>query len=216
MTALSRRPALAGLAVSALSALSALPAQSQTVRLGIHAVGLTHTEIAPERRAEGAGLGGLISVRWRRLGLDLSGHVARLDSVDGGPKLFDLYQGDVRLSYRVATGLALEVGAGRRYIEPDFAAQDVGVTRAGILSEIRLSSLGSVWGRGAYLIAPRFSGGGTAGLAVELGFGAGLGTRNGRFRFRVEYEFQRIDRSVNDVAVPIQTSLARLGVDVGF
>jgi hypothetical protein len=32
----------------------------------------------------------------------------------------------------------------------------------------------------------------------------------------VEYEFQRIDRSVNDAAVPIQTSLAKVGVDVGF
>ena len=191
-------------------------ASAQTVRIGIHGVGLTHTEITPERRAEGGGVGGLVSVRWRRFGLDLSGYVARMDSVDGGPKLFDLYQGDVRLSYRVATGLALEVGGGRRFIEPDFAAQDVGVTRAGILSEIRLSSLGSVWGRGAYLLAPKFSGGGSAGLAVELGFGAGLGTRNGRFRFRVEYEFQRIDRSVNDVAVPIQTSLAKVGADVGF
>ena len=108
------------------------------------------------------------------------------------------------------------MGAGRRLIRPRFAAQDVGVARAGILSEIPLSALGSVWGRGAYLLAPKFSGGGTAGLAVELGFGAGLGTRNGRFRFRVEYEFQRIDRSVNDVAVPIQTSLARIGADLGF
>jgi hypothetical protein len=204
--------------LSVLAALAVWPASlpAQTVRLGVHVVGLTHTEIAPERRAEGAGLGGLISVRWRRFGLDLSGHVARLDSVDGGPKLFDLYQGDVRLSYRVATGLALEVGAGRRIIEPDFAAQDVGLTRAGILTEIPLSSLGHVWGRGAYLVAPRFSGGGTAGLAVELGFGAGLGTRNGRVRGRVEYEFQRIDRSVNQVPVPIQTSVGKVGIDVGF
>lgn len=209
------RPFCALTVLSALSALSA-PVSAQTVRIGVHGVGITHTEIASERRAEGGGAGGLISVRWRRFGLDLSGHVLRLDSVGGGPRLFDLYQGDLRVSYRVATGLALEVGAGRRKIEPEFAAQEVGLARAGILSEIRLSSLGGVWGRGAYLVAPRFSGGGTAGLAVELGFGAGLGTRNGRFRGRVEYEFQRIDRSVNDAAVPIQTSLAKVGVDVGF
>jgi hypothetical protein len=210
------RFAAAGVWAAAAWAAPPAPAAAQTVRAGVHVVGLTHTEIAPERRAEGAGLGGLVSVRWRRFGLDLSGHAARMDSVDGGPRLFDLYQGDLRLSYRIANGLALEVGAGRRFIEPDYLAQDVGVTRAGILSEIRLSSVGSVWGRGAYLIAPKFSGGGTAGLAVELGFGAGLGTRNGRFRGRVEYEFQRIDRSVNDVPVPIQTSLAKVGVDVGF
>jgi hypothetical protein len=206
----------AACAVCAACAVYAAPAAAQTVRIGLHGVGLTHTEIASERRAEGGGLGGLISLRWRRFGLDLSGHVARLDSVGGGPRLFDLYQGDARLSYRVATGLALEVGAGRRKIEPEFAAQDVGLARAGILSEIRLSSLGGVWGRGAYLLAPRFSGGGSAGLAVELGFGASLGTRNGRIRGRVEYEFQRIDRTANGIDVPIQTSLAKVGVDVGF
>ena len=46
--------------------------------------------------------------------------------------------------------------------------------------------------------------------------GAGLGTASGRVRGRVEYEFQRIDRSVSGTAVPIQLSLAKLGFDVGF
>jgi hypothetical protein len=32
----------------------------------------------------------------------------------------------------------------------------------------------------------------------------------------VEYEFQRIDRSVNQVPVPIQTSVGKVGIDVGF
>lgn len=211
-----RAPARALATAAALAVMPGSSASAQTIRVGVHVVGLTHTEITSARRAEGAGIGGQISARFGRFGVDLSGHAARMDSVDGGPKLYDLYQGDLRVSYRVATGLALEIGAGRRLIAPDFAAEEVGLARAGILSEIPLTAIGGVWARGAYLIAPQFSGGGSAGLAVELGFGAGLGTRNGRFRFRAEYEFQRIDRSVNDVDVPIQTSVGKVGVDVGF
>jgi hypothetical protein len=191
-------------------------ARAQKVRVGIHGVSITHTEISKDRRVEGGGIGGLVSVRLGRFGLDLSGHVARLDSVGGGPKAFDELAGDVRVSYRVAQAFAFEVGAGRRIVDPTFAAEDVGLGRAGILSEIPLSSIGSVWGRGAYLLAPKFSGGGSAGLAVELGFGAGIGTRNGRFRFRAEYEFQRIDRTVNNTDVPIQVSTGKVGFDVGF
>lgn len=205
----------AALLVGAGLACAAPTLAAQHVRFGVHAVGITHTEISEASQAEGAGIGGLISVRVGRFGVDLSGHTAKLDSVNGGPA-FDLLQGDVRASVRIASGFAFEVGAGRRAVDPEFTAQDVGFGRAGILSEFQLASIGSVWGRGAYLIAPRFSGGGTAGFSLELGFGAGIGTSNGRFRGRVEYEFQRLDRTVNQVDVPIQQSVAKLGVDVGF
>jgi len=189
---------------------------AQAVRVGVHAVALTYAEIRGSDRATGGGIGGQISLRRGRFGADLSGYSARLDSADGGGKAFSLLAGNARVHYRVAGALAIEAGVGRRSVDPDFAAQDVGFGRVGVLSEIALSRIGGVWGRGAYLIAPRFSGGGSAGLALELGIGAGIGTANGRFRARVEYEFQRIDRTVNGTAVPIQLSLAKLGVDVGF
>ncbi|MDH3497224.1 MAG: hypothetical protein OER21_10695, partial [Gemmatimonadota bacterium] len=117
---------------------------AQHVRFGVHAVGITHTEISEASQAEGAGIGGLISVRVGRFGVDLSGHTAKLDSVNGGPA-FDLLQGDVRASVRIASGFAFEVGAGRRAVDPEFTAQDVGFGRAGILSEFQLASIGSVW-----------------------------------------------------------------------
>jgi hypothetical protein len=207
----------AGVSLATALVLAAGPqVQAQTVRLGVHAIGLTYAEIRAADRVSGAGVGGTLRVRLGRLGADLSGYTARLASADGGGKAFTLLAGDARVHYRVARGLAFEVGWGRRQASPEFAAQDVGFGRAGILSELDLSRIGGVWGRGAYLIAPKFSGGGSAGLALELGVGAGLGTANGRVRGRVEYEFQRIDRTVGGTAVPIQLSLAKLGVDIGF
>jgi hypothetical protein len=191
-------------------------AAAQTVRFGVDAVGISHAEINENRRVDGAGVGGQITVRVGRFGLELSGYTAQMTDTPEGVQEFDLLQGDVRLSFAIAQSLAIEVGGGRRKVDPEFAAQDIGLGRLGIRSEVQLSRIGSLWGRGAYLLRPQFNGGGEAGLAVELGFGAGLGTANGRFRVRVEYEFQRLDREVGTVKVPIQMTVAKFGVDLGF
>ena len=83
-------------------------APAQTVRFGLQGVGLTYSEIDQGRRAEGGGLGGTFSVRWRRFLLDASGMGARLDPKgDGGGTSFDLLQGDVRLSYAFAPSFAV-------------------------------------------------------------------------------------------------------------
>jgi len=192
-------------------------APAQTVRFGLQGVGLTYSEIDQGRRAEGGGLGGTFSVRWRRFLLDASGMGARLDPKgDGGGTSFDLLQGDVRLSYAFAPSFAVEIGGGRRAIDPEFATQDIGVVRLGVLSEIALNQLSTVWARGAYLVDSRFSGGGSADLAVELGMGVGVGTANGRFRGRVDFEFQRIDRKVAGADVPLQMAVGKLGLELGF
>ena len=153
------RSLLCGCVIAAL--LVPVPASAQRVRIGVYAVGLSHTEISEDRRANGAGLGGTLTLRLGRLGIDLSVHGARLDSSGAGSQSFDLLQGDVRASFRLATGVALEAGAGRRTIDPELAAPDVGLGRVGLLSEIPVSSAGAFWGRAAYLIAPRFNGGGS-------------------------------------------------------
>ena len=54
------------------------------------------------------------------------------------------------------------------------------------------------------------------GLSAEVGLGIAVGTANGRFRVRADYEFQRIDRKVDNQDVPLQMSLAKLGLEVGF
>ncbi len=79
-----------------------------------------------------------------------------------------------------------------------------------------ISRIADIWGRGAYLVNPQFSGDGDAELAIELGLGVAVGFSSGRFRIRTDYEFQRIDRKVNQIDVPIEIALARLGLEVGF
>ena len=212
--AVRRRWALTVVLIGAL--IGPAVATAQTVRFGVHGVGISHAEINENRRVDGTGVGGQITVRVGRFGLELSGYTAQMTDAPEGVEEFDLLQGDVRVSFRIARSLAIEVGGGRRKVDPEFAAQDIGWGRLGILSEVQLSRIGSLWGRGAYLLNAEFNGGGDAGLAVELGLGAGLGTANGRFRVRVEYEFQRLDREIGTVKVPIQMTVAKFGVDLGF
>jgi hypothetical protein len=65
-------------------------------------------------------------------------------------------------------------------------------------------------------VAAKFTGAGTAGLAFELGLLASVGPQNGRYRFTMDYGFQRVDRKVNNTSAPIEQSLVKLGVAVGF
>lgn len=209
---MNRYSALVGLLVVATS----MSLHAQNLRLGVHSVTLTHTEVSEDLSSVGVGAGGLLGLRWRRLGLE--GTVYRAEMAPDSTDLadFTLTQYDMRLSFWLATMVALEVGGGRRIIEPEFAAQDVSAFRMGILSEYPLARMSEIWVRGAYLLDPKFNGGGTAGLAVELGLGVAVGTNNGRFRVRADAEFQRIDRSVNNVDVPIQVTVARFGIQLAF
>jgi hypothetical protein len=202
----------AGLALAA-----GLPgaAGAQTIEFHLEAVGLTYQEVREGRDALGTGGGAGIVLRVKRFSLDVRGYTAEVEPDSGGAG-YDFRQIDVRASYRVNPFLAVEIGGGRRYVTPEFASQEVGVIRIGVLSENDLTQLAKVWVRGAYLANPQFSGGGTADLAFEFGLGVAVGTANGRFRVRAEYEFQRIDREVDAANVPLQLSLARAGIAFGF
>ena len=205
---------IVGALTVALLAPASLTAQS--VRFKIDAIGMTYQEAREGRDGIGAGLGGGVEWRIKRFRFDIRALGVRVDPDSAGIPDFDVAQVDVRIGYLLTPFLALELGGGHRYVSPDFAAQEVGMFRLGVASENVLTRLASVWVRGAYLVNPQFSGGGSADLAFEFGLGVGVGTRNGRFRFHAEYEFQRIDRTVNTVDVPIQTSLARTGIAIGF
>jgi hypothetical protein len=65
-----------------------------------------------------------------------------------------------------------------------------------------------------------FTGGGSAPFGIELGLTAGYGPGSGRFRLTGDFEFQRIDRRTDQngsrLNVPIQSSVARLGLAVKF
>ena len=189
-------------------------AEGQIVRLRLEGIALTYQEVRDGRISTGSGGGAGIELALKRFRLDIRAYTAKVEGEAGST--FDLVQADVRAGFFVNQFLAIEVGGGRRYIDPEFATQEVGVIRVGVLSDNRLNRFANVWVRGAYLVDSRFSGGGDSDLAFELGLGAGLGSANGRFRAHAEYEFQRIDRRVGTGDVPIQMSVARLGVALGF
>lgn len=207
------RLAVAGRLAVALLAL-AHPASAQRLRLGLEAVGLTSVEGSETASALGGGLGGFLEAGWGRVALDARVFAASLDPDSAQRANYDVLQGDIRLRYAVSSVVALEAGVGRRSVSPRFAAQEIGLVRIGVFSENHITRTASIWVRGAYLPVTGFTGGGSASLSVELGLGVAIGTSNGRFRARAEYEFQRIDRAVDGLDVPLQTSLGRFGVAI--
>ena len=204
-----------GLTIAAVALCAPQGILAQTIRFNFDGVTLTYQEVREGRSSTGRGGGGGIELRVGRFRLDARAYTARLEPDSGGSE-YDFKQVDVRVSYAVNELLALEIGGGRRYVDPENATQEVGLIRIGVLSENQITRLADVWVRGAYLADPRFSGGGSADMAFEFQLGVGLGTANKRFRFHAEYEFQRIDREVGTSNVPIQLSLARAGISFGF
>ena len=184
-------------------------------RLSPQGVAVVHQEQGTERSADGFGYGGAVVVQVSRVTLEASGYRASLETEWDASDEFDVLQGDVRLSVLVYAPFALEVGVGRRRIDPELSAPGVGWYRFGGTATTPLTHLAQITLRGAYLV-PEFDGGGDAGFSIEVGLGAAVGTANGRLRVRAEYEFQRMDRRVNDVGLPLQVTVARVGFDVGF
>jgi hypothetical protein len=177
-----------------------------------------HSEVSSDLQFSGIGVGGTVVASRGRFDLGLEGFIASLDrsSQDSAGASYDLKMLDVRLTYRVVPAIAIQVGAAGRRISPEFAAPDVGYFRIGLVSENRLARLATVWVRGGYLAAPQFNGGGSAGFAFDIGLGMWIGTANGRYGARAEYDFQRIDRTVNDTDVPVQMMVAKVGFQLGL
>lgn len=191
---------------------------AQTVYASVHGVRVSRGERDEAHQYDGFGFGGTVGASVDKIRLEVSGYMATIEPDD--PSLVESVkakQADVRLSYAVAPAIALQIGASRFKADPEFAIQDVGFVRVGLRSENTLSRLARVWVQGAYLAAPKFNGGGSAGFSFEIGLGTWVGTPDGRFGVRAEYDFQKIGRELSDTEqLPIQAMVARLGVQVGF
>lgn len=116
--------------------------------------------------------------------------------------------------------LGFEVGLTKRTPDVEFAAQSVGAVRVGARTHYLLGPGASVWLRGNYLAGSRFSGGGAAPFAMEIGLGLEIQWAS-HFRATAQYSFQRLDRKTNpaggtELGVPIEQALARVGLAVGF
>lgn len=179
---------------------------------------VSHSEVSADLQFSGVGAGGTIVVSRGRLALGIEGFVASLDPSGEATatESYDLKMLDVRVTYEVVPALALQAGIAGRRVSPEYAAPDVGYVRIGLVSENRLARMATVWVRGGYLAAPRFNGGGSAGFAFDIGLGTWIGTASGRYGLRAEYDFQRIDRTVNGADVPLQMMVARVGFQLGL
>lgn len=192
--------------------------RAQTVLLGMHGALGDYREVSSNLRYTGEGFGGSLALRVGRLSAE--GIVTRVSynprDDNAGIVPFKSTQIDAWLDVDVSGGLAAEVGVLRRTVSPELAAQEMGAARIGVRYSKLVGPGATVGLRGNYLAGAKFTGEGSAGLAFELGLFASVGPANGRFRGTADYGFQRIDRKVGSAKVPIQQSLVRLGVAVGF
>jgi hypothetical protein len=191
---------------------------AQTVTLAPQVVIVNHSEVSSDFEFRGVGFGGALGVQRGRFQLDVQAFSAKANprNPEVASQGFTVKEFDLRATYTVVPAIGVQLGASGRRATPDFAAQDVGFFRIGLISDNRLARLARVWVRGAYLLAPRFSGGGSAGFAFEIGVGTWIGTPDGRWGLRAEYDLQRIDRTVAGAGVPIQMLVGKVGAQVGF
>jgi hypothetical protein len=192
-------------------------AGAQTVSLGVQGALGDYREVSSNLHYRGAGGGLSLWLRVHKLSAEATATRVSYDPRDNsGLTSFEATQIDARLGYDVAAGFTAEVGVLRRTISPELAAQEMGAARIGVRYSKQIGPGTTVALRGNYLAGAKFTGKGTAGLAFELGLLVSTGPVNGRFRFTGDYGFQRIDRKVGGQPVPIQQSLVRVGVAVGF
>lgn len=196
----------------AVAALLPWRVEAQTLDGAIFAVAASNAEVDRVREARGFGAGATLGMTRGRFRVELQGMTTSLHADFTIQPDYALDEVAVLAAYRWRPALSLQLGGSRRFTSPDFVAQDVSVIRIGLLTETPLTSLARVHARGAYLPLARFSGGGSSNLALELGFGVSVGSREGRYTGLLDYEYQRIDRQVNGKGVPIRSSMVRLGV----
>jgi hypothetical protein len=191
-------------------------AEAQRMHAAVYGVAASNSEVTRERQARGLGVAADVGVDLGRVSVEVRGLTASLDADFTVQPDYAMHILEGVATYRWRAPLAFQVGVERRFFSPDFAAQEVGVLRTGVLSETRLSSLGVIRGYASYLPLTRFSGGGDAGFGAELGLGLSVGRAGGRVEGRLEYTYQRINRKVSGEEVPIATSIGRLGVGARF
>ncbi len=205
-----RRRAGAALALLALGTPVAAPAQ--TIGVTAFGVAATNGEISDTRQARGLGFGGGAWIELGKFRVEARALHATLRADFSIQPDYDVDQIDLSGSWFWRPYLALQLGATRRFTAPDFVAQDVGLVRIGVLSETRIARIAGIWVRGAYLPVTRFSGGGSAGLGLELGLGAEVGSPGGRLQGFVGFDYQRIDRDAGAASAPLQFSAGQAGL----
>ncbi len=189
---------------------------AQTVSLGVQGALGDYREVSSNLHYTGIGGGPSLAFHVGRFTAEGSVVWITYDPKDSPLASFTATQLDGWLGYEIGAGVTAEVGILRRNVSPELTAQEMGAARVGLRYSKVLGPGATVALRGNYLAGAKFTGGGSADMAFELGLLVSAGPQNGRFRVNGEYGFQRIDRKVGDNRVPIEQSLVRVGVAVGF
>jgi hypothetical protein len=211
---------LGGLALTALLRVS-LPAQQFTVGGGYALA--DYREQATFLHFRGSGPTAALSVERGRIALRAeASHLSLEPAGDASSALeeFTADQYSVRVGFRTYSVVAIEAGWLRRSIAPSRAAQSYSALTLGMRAAYPLAPGADIGLRTAYVAGSDFTGGGSAPFGIELGLAVSYGPATGRFRVTGDFDFQRIDRRTDQngtrLSVPIQSSVARLGLEVKF
>jgi hypothetical protein len=208
-----------GLALVAL----ATPLRAQQVTVGAGYALADYREQASFLHFTGSGPTATLAVERGRLALRVDAwHLNLNPDKNAAPPLepFTFDQLNIRLGLRAMSVVSVEAGYMKRWVDPSRAAQSLSAATIGVRAAYPLAPGAEVAVRSAYVAGTGFSGGGSAPFGIELGLTAAYGPGSARFRVTGDYEFQRIDRHTDQggsrLSVPIQSSLARVGLTVRF
>jgi hypothetical protein len=204
-------------------ATAAAPLAAQQITLGAGYALADYQEQAAFLHFKGSGPTAALTVERGRVALRVDASHLDLDPPDDAVSSLEAFKVDqfnVRLGVRAMSLVSVEAGYFRRATAPSRAAQAYSAATLGIRAAYPLAPGADVAVRSAYVAGMDFSGGGSAPFGIELGLSAAYGPGSGRYRITGDYEFQRIDRRTEQngtrLSVPIQSSMARLGLSVRF
>ena len=198
-----------------------IPVQAQQVTVGAGYALSDYREQASFLHFKGAGPTATVAVERGRLAIRANATHLSLDPADGAAlESFTADQFSVSLGVKPISLLAVEAGFSKRSVAPGRAAQSYSAATLGVRAAYPLAPGTDVAVRTAYVAGSDFTGGGSAPFGIELGLSAAYGPGSGRYRLTGDFDFQRIDRRTDQngarLSVPIQSSVARFGVEVKF
>jgi hypothetical protein len=204
-------------------ALAAAPLSAQQITVGGGFAFSDYREQADFLRFRGIGPAASLKVEYGRFALRADGWHLSMDPAGdaaAGLESFTSDEVDLRLGVRAVSVVSVEAGYRRRSASPSRAAQSYSATTLGFRAAYPLAPGAEVSLQTSYVAGTDFTGGGSAPFGIELGLSAAYGPGSGRYRVTGDYGFQRIDRRTDQngtlLKVPIQSSVARLGVAVRF
>jgi len=116
-------------------------AAAQDFDARVYGLAASNAEVDRLREARGLGVGADVGVALGRWRLQVRGSTASLHADFAIQPDYAVNELAVLGSYRWRPALTLQLGAARRFTRPDFAAQEVGLLKVGLLVETHLSSL---------------------------------------------------------------------------